>query len=171
MYFSDYNQFNIINRKISVIMITAGISQSQNQALPPPSDRTPTPTPNWGNINFNNIDTTYQYSSQQIAGITSSIVLVAQYPNGVSPNEIFKIYYKISTTPFTPNTLLPPEDNGLLYLENEGAFAVNKDQYVIFGLIFGNDWAGGTYDSVCTIINQSDSRTILDTFNIYIIDI
>jgi hypothetical protein len=121
-------------------------------------------TPNavdWSYVAYNSDTGNFYYTERQITGISGTITLKVQL-SGNLPSATF--YYLVSnaagavvsgdgysaTQPFY--TSLP--------IVNNGTFTVSNGQYVTFSAELGSCFDSGT----CTVINQSDANTTLDSF-------
>ena len=135
-----------------------------NTPSQPSGGVTPSPTPNWGNLIFDGTTGIYDYRSQQIQGISTTITLSLQYDD----NTYGVIYYYISPTDDIGSVVdsAPPTGQPSLtfirILNNE-TLTVSNNEYIIFGFESNQAINGSTSVNVR---NNSDGNVVLDTFNI-----
>lgn len=134
------------------------IASSRPRIVAASGDVTPNSV-NFISIYYNNDVGEYSYSERQITGIDQTITLRVQY---TSPGST--VYYSVSNTSGFAvfgdnNSLVSPIDYGMTSISNNGTFTVSNNQYVTFGVI-----PVCSADAIVTLLNQSDSDAVLDTF-------
>lgn len=94
-----------------------------------------TPSPvNWGDVSANTTANVWQYSTQKITNISTTITLVVAYAGTV------QLYYKVDVddpgdpSVYNENFDSPPIAFGFTAINNGGTFNVNNNQWVTFGV-------------------------------------
>lgn len=130
------------------------------------ADVTPNPTPNWIEATYNAMTGQYNYTTQQIQGIDTTITLKLEY----NDTSIGKVWYSINNIDPIPLEPYPPSGQpsiSFTQISNNGTFTVSNNQWVTFGLE-ANGSINGQF--LVTVRNQSDSNVVLDTFFIIQMD-
>ena len=139
--------------------VIVGTSASQ-----PSSDVTPNPTPNWSDLIYDGTTGIFDYRSQQIQGINTTITLSIQYDD----TTLGVIYYNVSPSDEIGSIVdsAPPTTQPTVFFTrilNNETLTVSPDEYIIFGLETNFTTNGSR---LATVRNVSDSNITLDTFNI-----
>ncbi len=109
---------------------------------------------NWGNISYDG--TTWTYTTQQITGINTPIILQISF----SATYSF-LRYKVNSTNTVPTGSTQPGSAGYISITQGGTFSVSNNQWVAFGT---NDAISKSQSATVSVINLSDANTVLDTF-------
>ena len=117
----------------------------------------PDVTPDPVDFVFNNPTSFLEFSTQQITGINQSISLLFDGAYG----GMHRIRYAIDNV--EPNyTTKQDWNNNLSSFPQDYVLTVSNNQYITIGVSFGSD----SYNFSVSVINLSDSNSILDTFYI-----
>lgn len=114
----------------------------------------------WNNIQYNNFDQTYTYSTQRVTGISTSIYIRSDYFSISGA----KLFYRIDQSLVTFSGSISPSLQGFTQLDSLVNFSVPEGSYVTFGC------EGTTSDIfLVSIYNSSDSGGILNQFTVNIL--
>lgn len=110
---------------------------------------------NWTDASYDGFS--YNYTTQQITGISTSITLQVSFSN----TSYSQLYYKINATNTVPGSGTPPYSASYTSILHNGTITVANNEWLAFG---ARERVTGSASTTVTVINQSDSNTTLDTF-------
>ena len=113
---------------------------------------------NWIDVFYNGLSGSWFCSERQITGINTTITLK------VTSSTSDGLYVFVSSTAGVivsgdDSTGSDPSFLGMTLLDPNDTFTVSNNQYVTFTA------SGSNFNSLITVVNQSDGDAVLDTFN------